>query len=701
MVDSRQDWELLQDYAEHGSQAAFATLVERYVHFVYSVCRREVHDAVLAEDVTQVVFLLLAKKAPTLGEVRTLSGWLFNTARFAAKSTLRQEARRAKWEQKAATDMLSECEHGTGQWDDIEPLLNEALTTLSPGEREAVFLRFCEGKSLQETGATLGVSESGAAKRISRALDKLRAYFGRHGFALSALVLTGLIKENAVEAAPASCMTAAMQIGWGVTPGLVATEVVSAQTASVKAVSLCQGVLKAMLLSKIQTGAVTILTISLLVTGGHQLARLSRAHSADLPQSIMAKSPSGKSSSVRLAPPAHVATKLSPLHRFPKWAKLTMPVRQKISVPSLSYAWLAAYGSGAATAAPLTQIGFSDPTTVGATTTGAITTGAITTDAQVIDAGSQQPNEEPAIKLGEISLTGKIQVVTLAGSRMILAVDAFTLPSGKTSRLTTPKAKTVIVNAQTALYVRHQSQQKVTLQQISLGTSAIVIGQDTGSGKPLTARLVIVWNAQQDGAFRLNPAPAPQPEKHVTTGPEDASGPRPRVGPTQPEDPQAGQAQMELLIGHMGSITALAYAPDGTLLASGSHDRTIKLWDTRTGKVLHTLDAHTDNVTTLAFSPDGNLLASGSFDRVIEIWDVQTASLRCAIPQQARTTAVVFAPKVGGNDRYLATASWDHAVRIWDIPDAAEAKPEVVWSWPQTDLEPEALAFSPDGKLLA
>src|SRR5688500_376122 len=104
------DRELLKAYVEDSSQAAFAALVERYIDFVYSACLREVRDAALAEDVTQVVFLLLARKAATLRAGTVLPGWLFQTARFAGKNALRQQEQRRQREQRAAEEMMSELE---------------------------------------------------------------------------------------------------------------------------------------------------------------------------------------------------------------------------------------------------------------------------------------------------------------------------------------------------------------------------------------------------------------------------------------------------------------------------------------------------------------------------------------------------------------------------------------------------------------
>src|SRR5690242_3914959 len=80
----------------------------------------------------------------------------------------------------------------------------------------------------------------------------------------------------------------------------------------------------------------------------------------------------------------------------------------------------------------------------------------------------------------------------------------------------------------------------------------------------------------------------------------------------------------ETLKGHTNLVECLAYSPDGKTLASGSFDRTIKLWDVQTGKEKRTLTGHTYSVECVAYSPDGKTLASGSIDRTIKLWDVQT-----------------------------------------------------------------------------
>jgi hypothetical protein len=94
-----------------------------------------------------------------------------------------------------------------------------------------------------------------------------------------------------------------------------------------------------------------------------------------------------------------------------------------------------------------------------------------------------------------------------------------------------------------------------------------------------------------------------------------------------------------------GQVRLVAFSPDGRIIASGSLDATVKLWDTATGKELRTLIGHTSLVSTLAFSPDGKILASGGVDFAIRTWDVLTGKPLKVLQQHANgVTAVAFTP---------------------------------------------------------
>src|SRR5687768_16618244 len=124
----------LQEYADSGSAAAFARLVREHGPLVYSTCLHEVRDRHLAEDVAQVVFLLLARKlqAGSWRPRTVLAGWLYETARFASRNALRRERRRRARETKAVVDMLASRAAADGRegtsprWEEIEPLLHAA-----------------------------------------------------------------------------------------------------------------------------------------------------------------------------------------------------------------------------------------------------------------------------------------------------------------------------------------------------------------------------------------------------------------------------------------------------------------------------------------------------------------------------------------------------------------------------------------------
>ena len=96
------DWQCLREFVSAGSQAAFREIVGRHVDLVYSICRRMVRDAHLAEDATQAVFVILAKKARTIRRNTSLVGWLHNTARYVSCNALRVAANRRRHEMEAA-----------------------------------------------------------------------------------------------------------------------------------------------------------------------------------------------------------------------------------------------------------------------------------------------------------------------------------------------------------------------------------------------------------------------------------------------------------------------------------------------------------------------------------------------------------------------------------------------------------------------
>ncbi|MBI3869795.1 MAG: sigma-70 family RNA polymerase sigma factor [Verrucomicrobia bacterium] len=192
---------LLKEYVERGSEEAFAALVARHVNKVYSIALRHTRNAHQAEEITQAVFVTLARKSRQLGKRVILSGWLCRTARLSAMTFVRSETRRTRREQEAhLQNLLNESESEV--WPQIAPLLDAALAGLSEADHDAVALRFLDGKSMKEVGVALGASEDAVKMRVNRAVEKLRIFFTRRGIVCSAAVLTAAISANAVQAAP-------------------------------------------------------------------------------------------------------------------------------------------------------------------------------------------------------------------------------------------------------------------------------------------------------------------------------------------------------------------------------------------------------------------------------------------------------------------------------------------------------------------
>ncbi len=240
------DWQLLHDFAARGDQKAFETLVRRHAGLVHSVALRHVGDSQLAEDIAQAVFTLLARKADTLrqGQI-VLAGWLFQTTRFVAQRAYRGEERRRRREE-VAVAMKEEFTPEVG-WDQVGPLVDEALERLNHADRDALLLRFFEGYSMREVGAQIGASEEAAKKRVARALEKVRAVLLEHGFSLSAAGLGCCMQQQAkaalgteqVERLAAAALSSA--VGHGTAIRLVQETAASWRWARFKTAALLTG----------------------------------------------------------------------------------------------------------------------------------------------------------------------------------------------------------------------------------------------------------------------------------------------------------------------------------------------------------------------------------------------------------------------------------------------------------------------------
>ncbi len=200
--------DLLARFRENQSETAFRELVGRYTNLVYSVAKRRLTNGSMAEEVTQTVFIRLAKAVPKLRGDAELAAWLHRTTVHVSIDLWRSETRRRSREEQAAVMQLEADENIA--WEELAPVLDEALNELSDVERQTILLRFFEHKTMRELGAVLGISEDAAKMRVSRALERLRSRLNGRGVTCGAVALSTLLTNRAVEAAPGALVAALM-----------------------------------------------------------------------------------------------------------------------------------------------------------------------------------------------------------------------------------------------------------------------------------------------------------------------------------------------------------------------------------------------------------------------------------------------------------------------------------------------------------
>jgi RNA polymerase sigma factor (sigma-70 family) len=238
------DAELLERFANQRDETAFAALLRRHGPLVWSVCRRVLGEDHAAEDAFQATFLVLVRKARSVSKQASIRSWLHGVALRVSLRARQQEQLRRRRERETPCRLP-----GDATWQDVRPILDEEIQRLPEKYRLPIILCYLEGQTNDEAARLLNCPRGTIATRLARARERLRTRLLRRGVTLSAGTLAAMLTDNVMSAV--------------VPPLLIAQTVKVALTgaASVSITTLTEGVLHAMLLSKIKMASAFVLVL--------------------------------------------------------------------------------------------------------------------------------------------------------------------------------------------------------------------------------------------------------------------------------------------------------------------------------------------------------------------------------------------------------------------------------------------------------
>jgi len=595
MLSELSDQELLRRYLSEGTEAAFETLARRHLDLVFGAAFRRLHDTSLAEEITQSVFVTLAKRAKWLAGHPSLAGWLYQTTMNQARDRFRSEQRRRIREETAAMlGTTSNVEASALQ--PLVPVLDETMLELSTTDRETLVLRFFANKNLRDVGTALGIREDAAQKRVARALDALAERFRLRGFRIgSASVVVGALQQATACSAPAALATTTIQAAL-------------AAGTSVPAAGGTLALIKIMSLTKTQIALLCVALASVpLGYEWHSLAKIERTQtnsSLSEPQLI-------HTVLYDLAPTLAVSG-FSPDGRSIATVDLKRDVRL----------WDARTGKGTWTY-----------TAPGEPLRGAV----FSPDGALLALFGGNVNEKPMgislISIKSKTLTRRLELPSDTIWSVAFAPDGKTLAAAcrdKTVQLWNPQTGELKKILTPDLSPR-------PTEDTEYGTTSVAFSPD---GRILAAGC-------RDGSIHLWDTETLNFKKRLKTG-----GPISRIsfsadGKTLASghtdglntwDVETGQLKKKL---EGGPVTGVTFSPDGLLMASagtrygsrvvGKREfpgvmGELRLWDAQTGELKSTLEDRSEPVNGFAFSPDGKSFAvgsSGMSTATMKIWRVR------------------------------------------------------------------------------
>jgi RNA polymerase sigma factor (sigma-70 family) len=682
-ADAAPDADLLERFRGGADVTAFGALVRRHGPMVLRVCRRVLGDAHDAEDAFQATFLVLAQKAGAIRKGASVASWLRGVAyRVAGKARARAARPRPTCGAAAAQgDTADEV-----SWREVRAVLDAELGRLPEECRAPLVLCYLEGLTQDEAARRLGWTGRTLRRRLGQGRRLLRVRLERRGLALSAGLAAVLLSEATAPAAlPPALADAAVRAAKGMIPTHIA--------------ALARGAV-GVGCGKVKLAATLLLAAGLLGGAGAAARQLLAARP---PAEDRAEAPLAAEGEARREGTDRYGDPLPPgaLLRLG-----TVRFRHGLGVYSVAYSpdgrrlastggdgavrlWDAATGRLVREVArrPQREANFA----------------VFSPDGKLLacggpqDRGANIPLRSMPVFVHEVA-TGKL-VRRLEGHGAKLCGAAFA-PDGRLLASTDEDGDVRLWEVATGKEVRR----------LKGGGGALAFSPDgqllaSGGGKTVWDRAkprpgggdVRVWDvASGEERHRLT-----GDQRKVTAvafcadGQLLASASEDRT--VRLWDLATGQERRRLVHDVAGrwtesGVQAMAAARRGPLLATGGADGTVRLWDAAAGKELRRLTGHHWWVVALALSPDGQALASGSWDGTVRLWDAATG--KEVRPSDEHQNSVHAAPSADG--KFLVTAGHDDTVRVWG---RATGRRRLTLRTGSDGVD--AFALSPDGKSLA